>query len=165
VEDVNPKWATSQVQLAAILGVTRQTINNWKRHPGCPGARANGQYLVEEWIGFVRDTGLECGDDDEPAISGKGALEEEKLRLQNAKLRIELDRERARVLDRETTATKLRELIAEASTVLRSKFEVELPPRSAGRPATEICKLNKAAIDEVLVRLNRGAEKQELLDA
>ncbi|MBE7157439.1 MAG: hypothetical protein INR62_03220 [Rhodospirillales bacterium] len=58
VAAVDPtRWASSLVDLAVTLGVDRRTLNNWKHRPGCPVARENGRYLVEEWIAFARSLG------------------------------------------------------------------------------------------------------------
>ena len=48
------------------------------------------------------------------------------------------------------------ELVAQATSMLRKKFEQELPPILSGLDATGIQEEARAAIDEVLTILNQG---------
>ena len=44
-----PATAASYVELAAILGATRQSINTWKKRKDAPKPAANGLHDVEAW--------------------------------------------------------------------------------------------------------------------
>ncbi|HAB18239.1 MAG TPA: hypothetical protein PLX89_07690 [Verrucomicrobiota bacterium] len=51
------RFAKNQVELAAILGVTRQTLYNWLRVDGNPGVRSNGTLEIEAWRHWADTTG------------------------------------------------------------------------------------------------------------
>lgn len=94
------RFASSQLELAEILGVTRRTIANWKCLDGAPRPRANGSYDVAAWRAFAESKGFAyCGDEGAHGTSRetlrdvklrRELLAEEKTKLEIAKLRGEL---------------------------------------------------------------------------
>src|SRR6266700_2068220 len=43
------EYAKNAVQLAAILGVDRKTVQRWRKTDGNPGVRPDGRYDVPSW--------------------------------------------------------------------------------------------------------------------
>ena len=61
-----PSTAASYVELAAVLGVTRQSINTWKKRKDAPKPAANGLHDVAAWREFMRRNDLKGGEIAEP---------------------------------------------------------------------------------------------------
>jgi hypothetical protein len=57
-----PATAASYVELSAILGVTRQSLNNWKKRKDAPKPAANGLHDVAAWREFMRRNDLKGGE-------------------------------------------------------------------------------------------------------
>jgi hypothetical protein len=143
----NTAYAKNLVELAAILGVTRRTLNNWQKIEGAPKALSNGMWPVADWREFIRLRGLKAGKvpiHNEEALKARKLLaevEERELRIQIKKGEyVRLDQVRAEWIG----------LAAQATAILRSKFENELPPILSGLDATGIQAECRKAIDEVL---------------
>ncbi|GAB4164762.1 MAG: hypothetical protein Fur0032_01030 [Terrimicrobiaceae bacterium] len=132
--------------LAAVLGVTRQTIHNWHNVEGCPTPRSNGKYLVSEWAAFGREVSTA------PAMQGtdKLSLEARKLKAQCEKLEFWLAVDRGEFTSNHVIAEEIRRLVHETETVIRSELEKHMPP--------EIRKKNRAALDRAMTRLHQGSE-------
>ena len=47
-------YAKTLVELAAVLGVTRRTLNAWQKMEGSPKPISNGLWPVADWREFVR---------------------------------------------------------------------------------------------------------------
>jgi len=140
-------YAKNLVELAAILGVTRRTLGNWQKMDGAPKALSNGMWPVADWREFVRIRGLKIG--------RTPAGREEALKAR--KLLAEVEERELRIAVKKgeyVPLTKVREewigLVAQATSVLRAKFESELPPVLSGMDATGIQRECRKAIDEVL---------------
>lgn len=143
----NTAYAKNLVELAAILGVTRRTLNNWQKLDGSPKALSNGMWPVADWREFIRVRGLKAGKmpaHNEDALKARKLLaevEERELRIQIKKGEyVRLDHVRSEWVG----------LAAQATAILRSKFENELPPILSGLDATGIQAECRKAIDEVL---------------
>ena len=67
-----PTTATNYVELAAILGITRQSINTWKKRKEAPKPAANGLHDVAAWREFMRRNELKGG---EPATPDAADIE------------------------------------------------------------------------------------------
>jgi hypothetical protein len=59
----SPSTASSYVELAAVLGVTRQSINTWKKRKDSPKPASNGMHDVSEWKEFMRQNELKGGEE------------------------------------------------------------------------------------------------------
>ena len=57
-----PATASSYVELAAVLGVTRQSVAAWKKRKDAPKPAANGPHDVAAWNEFMRRNDLKGGD-------------------------------------------------------------------------------------------------------
>ena len=146
-------YAKTLVELASVLGVTRRTLSTWQKMDGAPKALSNGLWPVADWREFVRLNGLKAG---KAPVGNEEALKARKLlaEVEERELRIAVKKGEYVAL------TKVREewigLVAQATSILRAKFENELPPVLSGLDATGIQKECRRAIDEVLQVLNEG---------
>jgi len=140
-------YANTLVELAAILGTTRRTLTTWQKLEGSPKPLSNGMWPVADWREFVRLRGLKAGKvpaGNEEALKARKLLAE----VEERELRIAVKKGEYVAL------TKVREewigLVAQATSILRAKFENELPPVLSGLDATGIQRECRRAIDEVL---------------
>lgn len=146
-------YAKTLVELAAVLGVSRRTLSTWQKMEGAPKALSNGLWPVAEWREFVRLRGLNAG---RVPVGNEEALKARKLlaEVEERELRIAVKKGEFVAL------TKVREewigLVAQATSILRAKFENELPPILSGLDATGIQRECRRAIDEVLLCLHEG---------
>ena len=146
-------YAKTLVELASVLGVTRRTLSTWQKMDGAPKALSNGLWPVADWREFVRLNGLKAG---KAPVGNEEALKARKLlaEVEERELRIAVKKGEYVAL------TKVREewigLVAQATSILRAKFESELPPVLSGLDATGIQKECRRAIDEVLQVLHEG---------
>jgi hypothetical protein len=146
-------YAKTLVELASILGVTRRTLSTWQKMDGAPKALSNGLWPVSDWREFVRLNGLKAG---KAPVGNEEALKARKLlaEVEERELRIAVKKGEYVAL------TKVREewigQVAQATSILRAKFESELPPVLSGLDATGIQKECRRAIDEVLQVLHEG---------
>lgn len=146
-------YAKTLVELASVLGVTRRTLSTWQKMEGAPKALSNGLWPVADWREFVRLNGLKAG---KAPVGNEEALKARKLlaEVEERELRIAVKKGEYVAL------TKVREewigLVSQATSILRAKFENELPPVLSGLDATGIQKECRRAIDEVLQVLHEG---------
>jgi hypothetical protein len=140
-------YVKTLVELAAVLGVTRRTLSTWQKMDGAPKPLSNGLWPVADWREFVRMRGLKAG---KAPVGNEEALKARKLlaEVEERELRIAVKK------GEYVPLTKVREewigLVAQATAVLRAKFENELPPVLSGLDATGIQAECRKAIDEVL---------------
>jgi hypothetical protein len=140
-------YTKTLVELAAVLGVSRRTLSSWQKMDGAPKALSNGLWPVADWREFVRVRGLKLGKT--PSVN------EEALKARKLLAEVEERELRIAVKKGEYVAlTQVREewigLVAQATSILRAKFENELPPVLSGLDATGIQRECRRAIDEVL---------------
>ena len=149
--DVSPAVAANFVELAALLGVTRRTLQRWRARGDAPQPMAEGGHDVGAWREFMRSAKLagHCSE-------AEAALRLRRLQAQTEEREMRLaERKAAYVSVAEVKAEWLR-MTARAARVFRHKFEVELPPLLVGLGAVEIQAMNQRAIDEALTTLHRG---------
>jgi hypothetical protein len=152
-----PASASSYVELAAILGVTRQSINTWKKRKDAPKPAANGLHDVAEWREFMRRNDLKGGE----ATGGEAPDLESSLKARRLLADVEerelrLGIRRGEYVAVEEVRQTWTEFVARAKAMLRKKFEQELPPIFSGLDATGIQEEARRAIDEVLTILHQG---------
>ena len=150
-----PATAGSYVELAAILGVTRQSINNWKKRKDAPKPAANGLHDVAEWREFMRRHDLKGSETTEPGDI-ESSLKARKLLAEVEERELRLGIKRGDYVAVEEVRQAWTELVAQATSMLRKKFEQELPPILSGLDATGIQEEARRAIDEVLTILHQG---------
>jgi hypothetical protein len=149
--EAGPAFASSFVELAAILGVTRRSLQRWRARGDAPKPGSDGLHEVGAWREFMRQARLagHCGEEE-------AALRLRRLQAQTEEREMRLAELRAAHVSVANVRAEWERLTARATRVLRHKFEVELPPLLVGRSAAEIQTLNMRAIDEALDTLHRG---------
>ena len=146
-------YAKTKVELADLLGVTRRTLTTWQKLKGAPVALSNGMWSVAEWREFVRLRGLKG--------ATKADVNDEALKAR--KLLAEVEERELRIAIKKgefVPIFRVREewigLVSQATSILRAKFENELPPVLSGLDATGIQRECRKAIDEVLRSLHES---------
>ena len=146
-------YAKTKVELAELLGVSRRTLSSWQRRKGAPKPLSNGMWSVADWREFVRVNGLKGST---KAIGNEEALKARKLlaEVEERELRIAIKKGEF------VPIFRVREewigLVSQATSILRAKFENELPPVLSGLDATGIQRECRKAIDEVLRSLHES---------
>ena len=151
-----PTTASSYVELAAILGLTRQTINNWKKRKDAPKAAANGLHEVAAWREFMRRNDLKGGETPAESPDIESSLKARRLLADVEERELRLGIRRGDYVAVEEVRQAWTEFVAQATSMLRKKFEQELPPILSGLDATGIQDEARRAIDEVLTILHEG---------
>ncbi len=151
-----PTTAASYVELAAILGITRQSINTWKKRKDAPKAAANGSHDVAAWREFMRRNDLKGGEPlNKDAADIESSLKARKLLAEVEERELRLGIRRGDYVAVEEVRQIWTEFVAQATSMLRKKFEQELPPILSGLDATGIQEEARRAIDEVLSILHQ----------
>jgi hypothetical protein len=151
-----PTTAASHVELAAILGITRQSINTWKKRKDAPKAAANGLHDVAAWREFMRRNDLKGGEPlNKDAGDIESSLKARKLLAEVEERELRLGIRRGDYVAVEEVRQIWTEFVAQATSMLRKKFEQELPPILSGLDATGIQEEARRAIDEVLSILHQ----------
>lgn len=145
----SPSTASSYVELAAILGVSRQSINTWKKRKSAPKPAANGLHDVAAWREFMQAHDLKGAEHGELADL-ESSLKARKLLAEVEERELRLAIRRGEYVAVEEVRQTWTELVAQATSMLRKKFEQELPPILSGLDATGIQEEARQAIDEVL---------------
>ena len=152
-----PPTATNLADLAVILAVSRQLLNAWKKRKDAPKAAANGMHDVAAWREFMRRNDLKGG---EPATQDAAdietSLKARKLLAEVEERELRLGIKRGDFVAVDEVRQAWTELVAQAASMLRKKFEQELPPILSGLDATGIQEEARAAIDEVLTIFHQG---------
>jgi hypothetical protein len=152
-----PTTATNYVELAAILGITRQSINTWKKRKDAPKPASNGLHDVAAWREFMRRNDLKGGEPLTPdAADIETSLKARKLLAEVEERELRLGIKRGDFVAVVEVRQAWTELVAQATSMLRKKFEQELPPILSGLDATGIQEEARHAIDEVLTILHEG---------
>jgi transcriptional regulator with XRE-family HTH domain len=152
-ENAGPTHVPNMVELAAVLGVSRQSLNQWKKRKDAPKPAANGLHEVAVWREFMKRHDLK----------GSNTVVDEETALRARKLLAEVEERELKVAVRKGQYVSIEEvrlewtsLVGKATALLRNKFENELPPILSGLDATAIQEECRKAIDEVLSTLHQG---------
>ncbi|MBN8457399.1 MAG: hypothetical protein J0M04_06110 [Verrucomicrobia bacterium] len=140
-------YAKTLVELAAVLGVTRRTLTTWQKMEGSPKPLSNGLWPVADWREFVRVRGLKAG---KVPLGNEEALKARKLLAEVEERELRIAVKKGEYVPLHQVRTEWIGLVAQATSILRAKFENELPPILSGLDATGIQKECRKAIDEVL---------------
>ena len=149
-----PTHARNYVELAELLGVTRQALGGWRRRKDAPKAAANGLHDVGAWREFMARHHLKGSD--APATDEEASLKARKLlaEVEERELRLAVKKELFVPLDLVKQEWTTR--IGRAVALLRNKFEAELPPILSGLDAVGIQEECRRGIDEVMAILHAG---------
>ena len=140
-------YAKTLVELAAVLGVTRRTLTTWQKMDGSPKALSNGMWPVADWREFVRMRGLKSG---KTPVGNEEALKARKLLAEVEERELKIAVKKGEYVPLHQVRTEWIGLVAQATSILRAKFENELPPILSGLDATGIQRECRQAIDDVL---------------
>jgi hypothetical protein len=152
-----PPTATNLADLAVILAVSRQLLNAWKKRKDAPKAAANGTHDVAAWREFMRRNDLKGGEPStQDAADVETSLKARKLLAEVEERELRLGIKRGDFVAVDEVRQAWTELVAQAASMLRKKFEQELPPILSGLDATGIQEEARAAIDEVLTIFHQG---------
>ena len=151
-----PATAASYVELAAVLGVTRQSVAAWKKRKDAPKPAANGLHDVAAWNEFMRRHDLKGGDPNPQPGDIESSLKARKLLAEVEERELRVGVRRGEFVAVEDVRVMWTESVARATAMLRKKFEQELPPILSGLDATGIQEEARRAIDEVLSVLHQG---------
>ena len=140
-------YAKTLVELAAVLGVTRRTLTAWQKMDGSPKPLSNGLWPVADWREFVRVRGLKAS---KTPVGNEEALKARKLLAEVEERELRIAVKKGEYVPLHQVRTEWIGLVAQATSILRAKFESELPPILSGLDATGIQRECRKAIDEVL---------------
>ena len=146
-----PTVAENFVELAKVLGVTRRTLQTWRKRKDAPKAAANGFHEVAAWREFMERNGLEG---EAAATDVETALRARKLLAEVEERELRLAVKKGEYVALEEVRTSWTELVARAKDMFRHKFEMELPPVLSGLDATAIQAECAKALDEVFTLLH-----------
>ena len=153
VDKVGPAFAKNFVDLADILGVTRQSITTWKKRKDSPTPAANGLHDVAAWREFMKQHDLKGGT---PTTDLETALRARKLLAEVEERELKVAVRKGLYVAIDEVRQEWTRIAGRVTSLLRNKFENELPPILSGLDATGIQEENRKAIDEVLTLLNQG---------
>ena len=146
-------YAKTLVELSAVLGVTRRTLTTWQKMDGSPKPLSNGMWPVADWREFVRVRGLKAG---KTPVGNEEALKARKLLAEVAERELRIAVKKGEYVPLHQVRTEWIGRVAQATSILRAKFESELPPILSGLDATGIQRECRQAIDEVLRSLHQS---------
>lgn len=157
-EESNTEKATARtlVELAEIMGVTRQTLTSWRKKEGAPKPASNGRHPLNEWRLFLQKMGVIESISDDGTSEEIEQLKLRKLSAEVAKREHELDVQKEGYLHKDDVRDAITRMVNEAIKLLRDKLENELPPVCAGLDAVSIRKENARVVDEFCEILSRG---------
>jgi DNA-binding transcriptional regulator YdaS (Cro superfamily) len=148
-----PAVAADNSDLARILGVSRSSLNRWRKLKDAPKPDASGFHDVTQWREFMS----------RHELRGEPAVTDEETALRARKLLAEVEERELRLAVKKREYVSIEEvrqtwtrLVGRAKELLRNKFENELPPILSGLDATAIQEESRRAIDEVLGVLHSG---------
>lgn len=138
-----PKYVSNTTELAEILGVTRQTINKWKKIAGSPKPYSNGKHSISKWKSFVKAKGLKEADSPEDE-----ELKSRKLLAEVKQAEIKLKVMEGTYVSIERIRTVWTQHIGQVRQILESRLLNELPPILTTLNAIEIREKLQDVLDE-----------------
>ena len=135
--------------LAIRLGVTRQSVVNWRLLDGAPTT-----WDEAAWGAFIKEKGL--------GVKGAkvgSALKDEKTRHEIELLKAKLDREHRKVIDAEEVNRLLMHIGVDFKTELYRLMESELAPKLDGMSAVQMRPILREAADGILERCSGTIER------
>jgi transposase-like protein len=130
--------------LARVLGVTRQTLYAWRKKPDAPQPAANGSHDVVAWRDFINKHDLKAGlSPDAEVLKARKLLAE----IEDRELRVAI--RKGEYVPVEQVKEVWTTHIGKGISLLRARFENELPPLLVGLNAPDIQAKCAKAIDDV----------------
>ncbi len=150
----DPATASNYHELAEILGVSRQSINGWRKLADSPTPSANGNHDVAAWREFMGRKGLKGGAALAP--DEESALRARKLLAEVMEREFRLSVRKGEFVPEEEVRSRWAYHVGQAVSLLRKRLENELPPILSGLDAVGIRKELSTAIDEFAALLHEG---------
>lgn len=137
-EDTTAPKEASWDSVAKELGVTRQSLVNWRGRPGAPQGRDVGEwraYIEAEKLGGQGKRGSE--------------LRDEKIRYETELIKAKIDREKRRVIPTEEVNALLLHIATTGKTLLYQFMETEAPPKLDGLAAAQMRPILREMADAI----------------
>ena len=147
------KFAKTIVELSEILGVSRKTIDRWRKLKGSPKPCSDGRHNVAKWRGFVRKHDLK--EPDSP--------EDEELKTRKLLAEVKQAEIKLKVMEGTYVAIeKVREVwtahIGQVRQILESRFLNELPSILTTLDAVQIREKLQEVLDETYKAISIAAD-------
>ena len=147
------KFAKTIVELSEILGVSRKTIDRWRKLKGSPKPCSDGRHNVAKWRDFVRKHDLK--EPDSP--------EDEELKTRKLLAEVKQAEIKLKVMEGTYVAIeKVREVwtahIGQVRQILESRFLNELPPILTTLDAVQIREKLQEVLDETYKAISIAAD-------
>ena len=147
------KTAATLEELARLVGRHVRTLQRQAKNPDAPQPDKAGRHSIRAWAEYLAANGKDGRSPDAPELVA--------LKLRKLLAEVEQREHRLAALRGEfISIDQVREawvgLVAQATSILRAKFENELPPILSGLDATGIQRECAKAVDEVLRCLHKG---------
>ena len=147
------KFAKTIVELSEILGVSRKTIDRWRKLKGSPKPCSDGRHNVAKWRDFVRNHDLK--EPDSP--------EDEELKTRKLLAEVKQAEIKLKVMEGTYVAIeKVREVwtahIGQVRQILESRFLNELPPILTTLDAVQIREKLQEVLDETYKAISIAAD-------
>lgn len=144
----NDVWVkTVSDLLAALGGISKQTLSRWRKKTGAPLSDPKKGHNVTAWRRFAAAQNL-IGD------NSSESLRLRKLRAEAEEKELKTALKKGELISRELVRQAWLEKTAAAITNLRAKLEKELPPLLVGMEAPDIQAALRQAVDEYMRTLH-----------
>lgn len=140
-----PTFAKNKVELARVLGVSRNCIHAWITLPGFPRAASNGKWDIIATKEYVRVNNLKGGEASDMAKE-KFML----VRAHRKKLEFDLEIKKGLYVNMAELSAMASGAFGTMRAILRQKFENEFPAIVLGLDAPGIRIKAEQAIDQAL---------------
>lgn len=153
-EEVLPRFAKNQTELAKIFKVDRKTIQRWRKEAGFPPPISNGKWDVHATVNWIRANGKSdtIGD----SLPDLHALKVKQLQLICERLEFELSIKKEEYTLNEDVKQWVGDMVINAKTTLLS-IPSKLAPQVVGlTPADAELRL-RDAIDDALTHLHKSS--------
>lgn len=147
-------YVGTQEALASHLGFERKSIQRWQKKKDCPGRSEKG-FDVKAWQAFIERNKL-----GRRPNKSKGDLDNEKLALQNERLRLINAKARGEVCSIDEVVKVLCEMVAGFKLTLK-QTEFTIAEEASGVDVGEAAKRVKRRLNEVLETLALGEWAQK----
>lgn len=146
-------WASNQVELADVLGVERKTIQRWLKINGCPQARSDGRFNVQEFREWASKTGRKISEDD--PMEERNKLEVRRLRTICERLDLELAVAKETYTANDEVTKGIYRMIGSARKVL-SAMPAQLAPQVVGMSIPDAEQRIREHVDSAMKHLHEG---------
>ncbi len=153
-----PATAASYVELAAVLGVTRQSVHAWSKRRDAPKPAANGLHDVAAWREFMRRNDLKGGAPGREPADLESSLKARRLLADVEERELRLGVKRGEYVAVEDVRQTWMVNVGRARALLEARLLNELPPVLSGLDALGIRKELEVFIDEYCQLLHEGRE-------